>query len=117
MPVRVTITEGTRHDSKEAINLIDGIKADYLLADRGYDSQEILDKAVAQGIIPVIPPKKNRKVQREYDKYLYKIRHLVENAFLHLKQWRAVATRYAKNTSSFLAIVQIRCLVLWSKMF
>ncbi len=58
--------------------------------------------------------KKNRKVMREYDKELYKMRHLVENAFLHLKRWRGIATRYAKNTSSFRASVQIRCLALWA---
>ena len=56
----------------------------------------------------VIPPKKNRKLQRDYDRVVYKGRHLVENAFLHLKQWRGIATGYAKNASSFLAIVQIR---------
>jgi transposase len=61
----------------------------------------------------VIPPKKNRKVTREYDKYLYKLRHLVENAFLHLKRWRGIATRYAKNTASFQAALQIRCLAIW----
>ena len=61
----------------------------------------------------VIPPKRNRKEQREYDKYLYTLRHLVENAFLHLKRWRGIATRYAKNTSSFLAAVQIRCIAIW----
>ena len=60
----------------------------------------------------VIPPKKNRKEQREYDKELYKIRHLVENAFLHLKRWRGIAARYAKNTASFLAAVEIRCIVI-----
>ena len=52
---------------------------------------------------------------REYDKELYKARHLVENAFLHLKGWRGIATRYAKNTSSFLAAVHIRCLILWAE--
>jgi transposase len=61
----------------------------------------------------VIPPKKNRKTQRYYDKTLYELRHLVENAFLHLKRWRGVATKYAKNTSSFLAAIQIRCIALW----
>lgn len=95
--------------------MIEGIEAQYLLADRGYDSNAIVDQAREQGMQVVIPPKKNRKEQREYDKYLYKIRHLVENAFLHLKAWRGVATRYAKRTSSYLAIVQIRCLALWSK--
>lgn len=62
----------------------------------------------------VIPPRRNRKVVREYDKALYKVRHLVENAFLHLKRWRGIATRYAKNTASFLAAVQIRCIALWA---
>jgi transposase len=63
---------------------------------------------------PVIPPKKNRIVQREYDKALFRLRHLVENAVLHLKRWRGIATRYAKNASSFLAAVQIRCIALWA---
>ena len=117
MPVRIIITEGTRADCKEAESLINGIKANFLLADKGYDSQSILDKAQTQDITSVIPPKKNRKVQRYYDKDLYKIRHLVENAFLHLKRWRGIATRYAKNVKSFLAAVQIRCLILWAKMF
>ena len=61
----------------------------------------------------VIPPRKNSKVQREYDKIAYKKRHLVENAFLHIKQWRGVATRYAKRTESFLAAIHIRCLFIW----
>jgi len=64
-------------------------------------------------MIPVIPPKKNRREKRDYDKDLYKLRHLVENAFLHIKRWRGIATRYAKNATSFLAAIQIRCLALW----
>lgn len=83
------------------------------MADRGYDTDAILAQAQAQGASPVIPPRKHRLVQRPYDQYLYKLRHLVENAFLHLKRWRGIATRYAKKSSSFLALVQIRCMVLW----
>ena len=93
--------------------MIDGFSAQWLLGDKGYDSNAIIEKAISQGMNVVIPPKSNRKVQREYDKYLYRLRHLVENAFLHLKRWRGIATRYAKNTSSFVAAVQIRCLSLW----
>ena len=89
------------------------IAAQNLLADRGYDASEIITFALSAGMKVVIPPKKNRKEQREYDHCLYKIRHLVENAFLWLKRWRGIATRYAKNTSSFLAAVQIRCIVIW----
>ncbi len=94
---------------------MEGIAAEHLLADRGYDTNAILEQAAKQGMKPVIPPRKHRKVQREYDRYLYKLRHLVENAFLHLKRWRGIATRYAKNTASFLAAVQIRCIALWAR--
>jgi transposase len=91
------------------------MSAAHLLADKGYDSDAIVTQAQAQGMRPVIPPRKNRIVQREYDKHLYRLRHLVENAFLHLKRWRGIATRYAKNLASFLAAVQIRCIALWSE--
>ena len=94
--------------------MIEGIDADYLLADRAYDTNALLAWCDDQGAEPVIPPKKNRKQQREYDKQLYKYRHMVENAFLKLKQWRGIATRYAKNTTSFLAAVHIRCIALWA---
>ena len=113
MPIRVLVTSGVTADCTQASELIEGIEAQCLLADRGYDSDAIVNQATRQGMEVVIPPKKNRKKQREYDRYLYKIRHLVENAFLRLKEWRGVATRYAKNVSSYLAIVQIRCLFLW----
>ena len=113
MPVRVFVTAGTVNDCKQAFALIDGFYAEWLLADRGYDSNAIIEKAISQNMKVVIPPKKNRRIQREYDQYLYRLRHLVENAFLHLKRWRGIATRYAKNTSSFLAAVHIRCIALW----
>lgn len=113
MPVRMVITDGTTADCTQASKLIEGLDAAYLLADKAYDSDDIVNEAAKNGTISVIPPRKNRKIQRNYDKDLYKSRHLVENAFLYLKQWRGMATRYAKNTASFLASVHIRCLVLW----
>lgn len=114
MPVRIFITSGTTADCTQDSRLIEGINAEHLLADRGYDSNEIMKKAREQNMSIVIPPKKNRKEQREYDKSLYKLRHLVENAFMHLKKWRGIATRYVKNTPSFVAAVQIRCIALWA---
>ena len=86
-----------------------------LLADRAYDTDEILKYCADNDIEAVIPPKKNRVIQREFDEYIYKLRHLVENAFLKLKQWRGVATRYAKTTNAFLGAVTVRCLFLWLK--
>jgi transposase len=97
-----------------AAKLIEGLSAEHLLADKGYDTDAILEQAKAQKMNPVIPPKKNRTTQRPYDEDLYKLRHLIENAFLHLKRWRGIATRYAKNTASFLAAVHIRCIALWA---
>ena len=85
IPVRIFITQGTTADCTQAGRLIEGISADYLLADRGYDSNAIIEQAEKQAMEIVIPPRKNRKMQSSYDKELYKLRYLVENAFLHLK--------------------------------
>ena len=113
LPVRAIITEGTVADCTKAIDLINGFAANHLLADRAYDTREIIEYAENNSIGIVIPPKKNRLKQRDCDWALYKLRHLVENAFLSIKRWRGLATRYAKNASSFLAAIQIRCLMMW----
>jgi transposase len=115
MPVRIIITAGTTADCTKAEDLIEGIEANGLIADKGYDSQAIVDKAIEAGMEVVIPPRKNRKEQREYDTDIYRTRRLVENAFLYLKRWRGIATHYAKNTGSFLASVQIRCIAIWAR--
>ncbi len=110
--VRAIITQGRTADYLQAIALIDGFEADYLLADRGFDT--IIEQARVQGMTPIIPPKCNRKAYRNADKGLYQARHLVENAFLYLKQWGGIATRYAQSTASFLATFHIRRVFLWA---
>ena len=80
MPLRVIITKGTEADCNQAGSLTKDIPAEHLIADKGYDSEEIINDAISNNMIPVIPPRKNRKEQRNYDKHLYKVRHLVENA-------------------------------------
>jgi len=112
MPVRFFITSGTTADCSSAEQLIEGFQAEYFLADRGYDTDAVILKASKAGIMPLIPPKKNRKQLRDYDKCLYKLRHLVET-FLLLKRWRGIAARFAKNASSFVTAVQIRCIAVW----
>ena len=95
--------------------LIEGFDADYLLADRGYDTDRVIEQAIIAGMETVIPPKKNRKKQREYDKDIYENRYQVEKSFLKLKYWRGIATRYAKTTLSlsYKASVQICCVFMW----
>ncbi len=111
MPVRLALTEGTVADCSQALSLIEGIAAGCLLADKAYDTNEIIAAAQRMGIDPVIPPKSNRKKKREYDRALYQLRHLVENGFLEFKQWRGVATRYAKKAASHLAACQLRAVM------
>ena len=111
------VTEGTTADCTQAAKLIEGIDAEGLIADRGYDVDAIISQAMLLRMEIVIPPKRNRRIERVYDKELYKLRHLIENAFLALKQWRGIATRYAKNISSFLASVHIRCIAIWAKIY
>ena len=89
-----------RADCKETVHLIEGIDAQTLLADRGYDTSEIIAFARSAGINAVIPPRKNRKKQCEYERYLYKIRHLVENAFLWLKRVRGLPRGKARHRAA-----------------
>ncbi|MCB1823534.1 MAG: transposase [Candidatus Competibacteraceae bacterium] len=72
------------------------------------------DRAVAERqTTAVILPKSNRKIQRSYDKEFYKVRHLVENSFCKLKQFRAIATRYDKTAHYFLAAIHLASAVIW----
>jgi transposase len=115
MPVRIVVTDGSRADCKQAESLIAGIKASHLIADKAYDTNAIIDIAQDSNMVPVIPPKRNRKFQREIDTYLYKLRHIVENTFQKFKEWRGIATRYCKNTKSYAAALCIRAMILWAK--
>ena len=135
------VTEGTVAGCSQALPLIEGIEAECLLAalsqPKGYGTNEIIAAVRELGMDPMIPPKSNRpksnrpksnrpksnrpksnrRERRNYDRAPYKLRHLVENGFLELKQWRGVATRYAKRAASYLAICQLRAVMVWSKLF
>ena len=90
------------------------LEADVVLADKGFDADERVLLPLAQaGKTAVIPPRANRKIQREYDKDLYKARHLIENFFAKLKLYRALATRYDKTARNFLAAIHLAAAVIW----
>ena len=76
MPVRLAVTGGTVADCSQALPLIEGIEAECLLADKAYDTNEIIPEARKLGMDPVTPPKRNRKEKRDYDQALYRLRHL-----------------------------------------
>jgi transposase len=94
--------------------LLPELEADTVLADKGFDADaRVLIPLQQAGKTAVIPPKANRKVQRDYDKELYKGRHLIENFFAKLKLFRAIATRYDKTARNFLAAVHLAAAVIW----
>jgi transposase len=108
------LTPGNACDLDGADQLILELEADALLADRAYDADErVLQVLEEQGKTAVIPPKRNRTVQRAYDKDLYQARHLIENFFAKLKQYRAIATRYDKRASNFLGAIYLAASIIW----
>jgi transposase len=106
-PVDFILTGGEVHDSVCAEALLDGKSYDFVIADKAYDSNKILDKIAKMEAIAVIPPKSNRTEQREYDTHYYKDRNLVERFFCRLKQFRGIATRYCKRARYFLEAVKL----------
>ena len=113
MPVKMIITDGNVADCTQAEALIEGLPSACLMADKAYDTNALLDLLAYRKTEAVIPPKRNRKVQRAYDEHLYKLRHIIENTFLKFKTWRSIATRYAKTTASFQAECQLAAIMLW----
>lgn len=117
-PIEFIITGGEVHDSKIAPDLIEKLPiADYTIADKGYDSEEIRESIRKKSSIPVIPRKKNSKTgNADIDWCLYKYRHLVENVFARLKHFRAIATRYDKLKRNYGSMLAMACSYLWLPM-
>ncbi len=113
-PLAFFLTAGQVHDLEGADALLPQMQADVLLADKAFDADErVIKPLLAVGKTPVIPPKSNRKVLRSYDKEMYKWRHLMENFYCKLKQYRAIATRYDKTARNFLAGIHLAAAVIW----
>lgn len=113
-PTGFLLTAGQAHDLAGSDVLLKDVAADALLADKAYDADErVHQQLVAQGCTPVIPSQARRQNPHSYDKHLYKARHLIENFFAKLKQYRAIATRYDKTARNFLAAVYLAASVVW----
>lgn len=115
LPVRLIASPGQRNDIALAHDLIDGIEADATIADKGYDADHLANRIAENGAEVVIPPKRNRKLQRPYDADLYKERNRIERFFNKLKQFRRVATRYDKLLANFMGFVKLAAIALWLK--
>jgi len=111
-PVRFLVTAGQRHDSTQARVLLSGLRARYVIADKGYDNQALIEYIERQGATPVIPPWVGRRIPRPYDRTLYKQRNRIERSFNRLKHCRRLATRYDRKTAHFLAFLQLAAFAL-----
>ena len=109
--VSIVLTAGACHDAPAFETVFAPVAGDHHFThgvmDKGYDSDSIRDKLMAQQIEPVIPPRKNRTVQHDYDKDVYTRRNQVERLIHRLKQFRRIATRYEKLATTFLAFIHM----------
>lgn len=110
-PVRLILTGGQVADVTQGAALVAGIEAGHVIADKGYDSNELVGTIEASGAKAVIPPRSNRKEKREYDRHLYKDRNLVERFINRVKQCRRIATRYEKTARNYLAFWHLASII------
>ena len=112
-PLAFLLTAGQAHDLAGADALLPHMAAGRLIADKAFDADaRVLEPLAQAGKSAVIPPRPNRVTPREFDRHLYKERHLIENFFCKLKQFRAIATRYDKTARNFLAAIHLAAAII-----
>ncbi len=114
-PVRFILTAGQESEFGQANALIEGFNVEYVLADKGYDSNDFIAEIEKSGATPVVPPRKNRIDQREYDRDIYRERSLIECLFQKLKRFRRIASRFERKAKHFLSMLFIASSIIWLK--
>ena len=113
-PTGFLLTPGQAHDLKGADVLLKDTTAQTVIADKAYDAQaRLIEPLLDKDKAVVIPSRITNKQPREYDRDLYKARHLIENFFARLKQYRAIATRYDKTARNFLGAIYLVASMVW----
>lgn len=114
LPLKFILTPGQASDFNEAIPLLSGEEAKHVIADKGYDSNQIVEYVKEEMKAEVvIPGKCNRIIYREYDSIIYKERNVIERLFNKLKHFRRIATRYDKAKIHFQSFVALACAWIW----
>jgi transposase len=113
-PLDFVLTGGQAADvTQEHIPLLKVSALHTRLMDKAYDADKLIEQLKQLGIIPVIPPKSNRKEPREYDKHIYKERSLIECFFGKLKQFRRVFSRFEKWSKNYMYFVRFAAALIW----
>ena len=105
--VKFTVRPGNVAENHELPGLLADLETGEVIGDKAYDSNAIRQWLEAAGIVATIPPKRNRKVKPWYNPLSYRTRHLVENFFADLKQFRGIATRYCRLGESYRAFINL----------
>ena len=111
--MRLLLTAGQAHEAPHAKALLEGYETEFVLGDKAYDAKPILLTVTDMGAEAVIPPKSNRKEQREYDEELYKERHLVECFIGKLKNYRRCFSRFDKLARNYLSFLHFASALIW----
>ena len=113
-PTGFHLTPGQAHDVNGADVLLKNTPGSTVIADKAYDAQKrVVEPLQKAGKAVVIPPRSTNEHRRSYDRHLYKARHLIENFFARLKQYRAIATRYDKTARNFLGAIYLAAAMVW----
>lgn len=113
-PLAFTLSGAEQADITQAPALLQAAPtAQAVIADKGYDADALVDTIETAGAQAVIPPRSNRRSPRVFDQDRYRARHLIENLFARLKQFRRLATRYDKLAAHFAAFVILACTYVW----
>ena len=112
-PLLFKLTAGQAHDITQAESLLLSAPIEYVIADKGYDAETFVQVIRERGAVPVIPPRSNRKMPREYDAHLYKERHLVECFINKIKHYRRIFSRYDKLAVTYLGFLHFVSTLIW----
>jgi len=106
---------GQAHDLRETALLIEDLKCGAFLGDRAFDADWLRRMLEEKGIAPVIPPKSTRKFPANFDHDIYKARHLIENYFQKIKEFKRIALRSCKTDESFCAMISIAATIIQTR--
>lgn len=112
-PLDFVLTGGERNDVTQAPTLLAGRRADYVIADKGYDAGSVIEQIEELGAIPVVPARKNWRQPRYYDTHLYRERHVAECCVNKLKHFRRIFSRFDKLDSRYLGFLQFVVALIW----
>lgn len=112
-PLRLHLTGGQVHDVTQAAVLLADLNSAYVIADRGYAAQALVDLITDSGAVAVIPPHQRAKTKRDYDRWLYRERHLVECFMNKIKHFRRVFSRFDKLAHHYAGFLYLVSTIVW----